>query len=198
MDTYDGFRNQYIWFHLNDTIRKTRFFLMRNNKNYCDMPKTAWSEKMNKNLLLGILAIFVISIASLGAVLAYRGNADVQGSNYDADVHEQLEAAMDAGDYDAWIQIREDNDLPMRGRMFQVITEDNFGKYVELHEANLAGDTEKADAIKAELGLGQGMQKHGTSQGKGLQKNVNSGSLQQNFIDADNDGLCDTCGNARR
>jgi len=162
---------------------------------------------MNKNILLGILAIFVISIASLGIVLAYRGNPDVQGPNYDADVHEQLEAAIEAGDYDAWVQIREDNNLPMRGRMFQVINADNFDQYVELHEANEAGDTAKADAIKAELGLGQGMQKRGNGQeqgmqntgtGKGMNKGTNSGSgLQQNFVDANNDGLCDTCGNAR-
>lgn len=161
---------------------------------------------MNKNLLLGMLAIFVISVASLGAVWAYRGNPQVQGPNYDADVHEQLEAAIEAGDYDAWVQTREDNNLPMRGRMFQVINADNFDKYVELHEANEAGDTEKADAIKAELGLGQGMQKHGNTQGKGMQntgtgqgmhKGANSGSgLGQNFVDVNNDGLCDTCNNA--
>ncbi|MGV8171454.1 MAG: hypothetical protein ACP5OA_02045 [Candidatus Woesearchaeota archaeon] len=149
---------------------------------------------MNKNILLGIVAIFIVSIASLGVVLAYRGNPEVQGPNYDAQVHEQLEAAMEAGDYNAWIQIREDNNLPMRGRIFQVITADNFDKYVELHEANLAGDTAKADAIKAELGLGQGMQKHGNMQDKGMQGKANSGTgLRQNFVDANNDGLCDTC-----
>jgi hypothetical protein len=163
------------------------------------MPKTAWSESMNKNILLGMLAIFVISVASLGAALAYRGNPDVKGPNYDAEVHEQLEAAIEAGDYDAWVQIREDNNLPMRGRMFQVINAENFDQYVELHNANVAGDTAKADAIKAELGLGQGMQKHGNMQGKGMHKGTNSGSGPgQNFIDANNDGLCDTCGNTRK
>lgn len=151
---------------------------------------------MNKNILFGILAIAVISIASLGAVLAYRGNPDVKGPNYDAQVHEQLEAAMDAGDYDAWIQVRKDNNLPMQGRMFQIITADNFDKYVELHEVNLAGDIVKANAIKAELGLGQGMQKHGNSQAKGMHKEGNSQTgLRQNFVDLNNDGLCDTCGN---
>jgi len=153
---------------------------------------------MNKNILLGMLAIFIVSIASLGAVLAYRGNPDVVGPNYDAEVHEQLETAMDAGDYDAWVQIRKDNNLPMQGRMFQVINADNFDKYVEMHKANLAGDTVKSDAIKAELGLGQGMQKHGNSQGKGMHKGTSSESgLRQNFVDVNNDGLCDTCGNAR-
>ena len=166
------------------------------------MPKTAWSETMNKNVMLGILAIFVVSIATIGAALAYRGNPDVNGPNYDAEVHEQLEAAIEAGDYNAWLQIREDNNLPTRGKMFQVINADNFGKYAELHEANTAGDTARADTIKAELGLGQGMQRHGNIQGiqgKGtMSKESNSGKgLQQNFVDADNDGVCDNCGNAR-
>jgi hypothetical protein len=151
---------------------------------------------MNKNILLGMIAIFIVSIASLGAVLAYRGNPDVKGPNYDAKVHEQLEAAMDAKDYDAWIQVRKDNNLPMQGRMFQVINAENFDKYVEMHKANLAGDTVRSDAIKVELGLGQGMQKHGNSQGKGMHKGTNlENGLGQNFVDANNDGLCDNARN---
>jgi hypothetical protein len=147
---------------------------------------------MNKNLLLGLVAIFVISIASIGAVLAYRGNTDVKGPNYDADVHEQLEEAMNAGDYNAWVQIRKDNNLPMQGKMFQVVNADNFDKYVALHKANLAGDTTKADAIKTELGLGQGMMKHGTGKMSG-----SGNGLQKNFVDTNNDGICDTCGKIR-
>jgi len=127
---------------------------------------------MNKNLLLGILAIFIVSVASLGAVLAYKGDPNVQGPNYDADVHEQLEAAIEAGDYDSWVQIRKDNNLPMTGKMFQVIKEDNFDLYKELHEANVAGDTERANEIKAELGLGQGMMKRGSGSGQGLRTNA--------------------------
>jgi hypothetical protein len=141
------------------------------------MLKEAWSESMNKNILLGMLAIFVISVASLGLVIAYRGNSQVQGPNYDVDVHEQLEAAIEAGDYNAWVQIREDNNLPMRGRMFQVINAENFDKYVELHEANTAGDTAKADAIKAELGLGQGKSRNKQSNGNGYKMHSqNSGN----------------------
>jgi hypothetical protein len=98
---------------------------------------------MKKNILLGIFAIFIVSIASLGTVLAYRANPDVVGPNYTSEVHGQLEVVMNTGDYDAWVQLRKDNNVPIQGRMFQVINIDNFDKYVEMHEANLAGDTVK-------------------------------------------------------
>ncbi|MGV8168452.1 MAG: hypothetical protein ACP5N3_00180, partial [Candidatus Nanoarchaeia archaeon] len=123
---------------------------------------------MKNKITIGIFALLVVSVlAFAGLTYAFRGDSTVQGPNYDADVHEQLESAMEAGDYDAWIQIRKENNLPMRGRMFQVINEDNFDRYVAMHEANEAGDYETAAAIRAELGLGQGMMKHGTGNSAG-------------------------------
>lgn len=147
---------------------------------------------MNNKILIGIVAIFVVSIISLGAI-AYQGNSDVKGPKYNEDVHEELEAAMDAGDYDLWLSIREENNLPTRGRIFQVITADNFSRYVALHEANEAGDEDTASSIRSELGLGQGMMKKG--QGKGhkslaaMQGKGKAGTLQ--YEDADADGMCD-------
>ncbi len=115
---------------------------------------------MKKQVLSGLFALFIISIIGLaGITYAYKGNPNVKGPNYDAEVHVRLERAIDSGDYDEWIKIRRDNNLPMKGRMFQVINKDNFYKYTELHEANIAGDVAKVDAIKAELGLGQGSMK---------------------------------------
>ena len=105
---------------------------------------------MKNKILLGVLALFVLSIFSLGTI-AYRGDPDIQGPNYNADVHEQLETALEAGDYDLWVSIREENDLPTRGRIFQVINEDNFDLFVELHEAHEAGDIDTANEIKAQL-----------------------------------------------
>jgi hypothetical protein len=135
--------------------------------------------------------VFVVSVAALiGLVSAYRGDPAVQGPNYDAEVHEQLEAAIEAGDYAAWLQIRQDNNLPNKGRMFQVINEDNFDRYAELHVANLAGDTAKADAIRAELGLGQGMMKRGTGQGTGMQAHSSAKACAQRGTGQSCDGSC--------
>ncbi|MGV8163091.1 MAG: hypothetical protein ACP5N2_07200 [Candidatus Nanoarchaeia archaeon] len=132
----------------------------------------------NKNkIVVGIFGLFIVSVlAFAGLTYAYRGDATVQGPNYDADVHEQLELALENNDYDAWLKIRQDNNLPMNGRMFQVINKDNFEKYAQMHEANEEGDYETANAIRAELGLGQGMMKRGIGQGNG--KGMGTGNSQ--------------------
>ncbi|MFH0876328.1 MAG: hypothetical protein V1859_10405 [archaeon] len=145
---------------------------------------------MNKQIIYGIGALFLISLLSLG-VMAYQGNQNTVRPNYNADVHEQLEAAIEAGDYDAWIQIRQNNNLPTKGRIFQVVNADNFDLYMQLHNAVEAGDTETANEIRAELGLGQCMMNKGSNNGKGMQgKGSNSQRIQQ-FTDANNDRVCD-------
>jgi hypothetical protein len=176
---------------------------------YNHVPTKHGGKKMNNKVLAGLGVAFVISMLALIGVSAYRGNPDVEGPNYNEEVHTQLEAAMDADDYDAWLKIRQDNNLPMNGRMFRVVNKDNFGKYVEMHDAQLSGDTETADAIRAELGLGQGMMKRGSGDSQGTGRMQGSGKMQGNsgsqrqgagsggqgtcdFVDANNDGICDS------
>jgi hypothetical protein len=123
---------------------------------------------MKNKILVGIFAFFLISIVAFATITyAYKGDANVKGPNYSEDVHAQLETAIESGDYTAWVKIRQDNNLPMTGRMFQVINADNFDRYAAMHEAMEDGDTATADSIRAELGLGQGMK--GTGKGAGMQ-----------------------------
>ncbi len=132
---------------------------------------------MKNKMLMGIFVLFLVSIVAFaGITYAYKGNANVQGPNYNEEVHEQLEAAIEAGDYDAWLQIRKDNNLPMRGKIFQVINEDNFDKYAAMHEAMESGDTETADAIRAELGLGQGMMNKGNNAVQTTRQGIKQGA----------------------
>lgn len=176
---------------------------------YNYVPTKHGGNKMNNKVIAGLGVAFVISMLALVGVSAYRGNPDVEGPNYNEEVHTQLEAAMDAGDYDAWLKIRQDNNLPTKGKIFQVINKDNFGKYVEMHEAQISGNTETVDAIRAELGLGQGMMKRsgegtqgtgrmqgsGNMQGGSGSQKQGTGSGQQgtcDFVDANNDGVCDS------
>jgi hypothetical protein len=143
---------------------------------------------MKNQMIWGLIAIFIASIVALAGIsYAYKGNPATKGPNYSTEVHEQLEAAIEAGDYDAWLKIRQDNNLPTKGRIFQVINKDNFDKYAQLHEANMAGDTQKAAEIRAELGLGEGMIKNGSGkmgQGKGN---------MQNYAGQNNEGNSGTC-----
>ncbi len=144
---------------------------------------------MNK-IIIALMALLVVGLITTGAVSAYRGNTEVQGPNFDPEVHEALEGAIESGDYDAWIQIREQNNLPIMGRMFSVITEANFELFAQMHEAHESGDIETANAIRTELGLGLGK-----GPGNGPDMHQGQGRMNgENFIDANKDGSCDSMG----
>ena len=54
------------------------------------------------------------------------------------------------------------------GRMTEVINnEEKFAKFVEIRELRLAGKTEEANALRAELGLGLGQGKDGNMKREG-------------------------------
>lgn len=156
-------------------------------------------HKVSKNTtIFSLLALLFVGIVTAGMVNAYRGDSTIEGPNFNAEVHDQLENALENRDYDLWISIREENNFPMNGRMFEVVNEDNFDLFVDMHEAMEAGDIETANTIRAELGLGQGMMKRGQGNefGQGMHgqgmKNQNKGQNNNgNFVDFDNDGNCD-------
>jgi hypothetical protein len=78
--------------------------------------------------------------------------------------HEAIEAAIESGDYTAWAAAIEAKG--MKPAFANKITEGNFAKFVEMHEA-----MEKADSIAGELGIARGpMAGLGTghSQGRGM------------------------------
>jgi len=64
---------------------------------------------------------------------------------------EEIRAAVEAGDYDAWYELVTQDDRG--GKILEYINEDNFSKLGELHEALQNEDFETAKSIKAELGL---------------------------------------------
>jgi hypothetical protein len=147
---------------------------------------------MNNKVIAAFGIVFLVGVVSLIGVLAYRGDQSVKGPNYDTAVQAQLEQAIESKDYDAWIRIRQENNLPMNGRVFQVINKENFARFAEMHEAMQSGDTAGADSIRSELGLGQGMMK-GKGANAGASKGCSAGNCQERagFVDADNDGACD-------
>jgi len=112
---------------------------------------------MNGKIIGMFVALAIVSMIALAGIAIGKNTLPLeQRPHYNAVVHEQLEDAMDAGDYAAWLRIRQENNLPMHGKMFQVVNEENFATFVRMHEANLAGDTTTADALRQELGLGAG------------------------------------------
>ena len=59
--------------------------------------------------------------------------------------------------------------MQVRGRVSQIITQDNFAKFAEIHKLVEQGKYAEADAIRQELGLGMGQgQKSGMGFGQGM------------------------------
>jgi hypothetical protein len=106
---------------------------------------------MNKtSILFGLTALVVGGvIVAPQAVQAYRGDPNVTGPNYTEERHAAMEQAFTNKDYNAWKE-----QMAGRGRVTQVVNADNFARFAEAHELAEQGNTEEANKIRAELGLG--------------------------------------------
>jgi len=128
----------------------------------------------NKKLVLGITALTLAAGAFLltEKVSAYQGDYTQKGPDCDSEKHEAMETAFENNDYQAWADLMEG-----KGRVTQVVTEDNFARFAEAHRLAEEGDYDGADAIRQELGLrtrngekvGAGY-KQGNGQGMGMGK----------------------------
>ena len=121
--------------------------------------------KTNKKML-GIFAVFAIALLGVGMVVAYQGNPDVQGPNYSEDRHIAMEEAFDNLNYDAWYELMSENQH--RGKIMDVITEENFETFIESRNAMREGNFELAKELNAELGIGQGKRLGGEGHLEGM------------------------------
>lgn len=108
---------------------------------------------MNKKLIA--LSALVIGsgllLTKIPEASAFRGDPTVMGPNYSQERHQEMTQAFENNDYEAWSEL-----MQGRGRVTQVINEGNFESFAQMHQLMLEGDTEGANQIRAELGLGQG------------------------------------------
>lgn len=104
-----------------------------------------------------ILALAAIAVVAGGLFFlpqdtkAYKGDPNVKGPNYTQERHDAMEQAFENNDYETWKNL-----MPGRGRVMQVINKDNFARFAQAHELAEQGKTAEANAIRAELGLGNG------------------------------------------
>jgi hypothetical protein len=126
---------------------------------------------MNKKYIaLGSIGLLLGGLVlSSGKALAYRGDPTVQGPYYTEERHEEMTKAFENNDFNTWKE-----QMGGRGRVSQVINEENFSRFAEAHRLALEGKTEEAAKIREELGLG-------------LQNGSGKG-MSQGF------GGCETCG----
>ena len=132
------------------------------------------------------MTLGAMGLALLGAVVvtagtyAYQGDPNKQGPNYTPERHETMLKAFENKDYAAWKAQMGD-----RGAA-RTVTEQNFARFTEMRQLMLDGKTAEAQAIRAELGLGQG-----NGQGKGMHAGQRGQNRSGNFVDANGDGRCD-------
>jgi len=108
-------------------------------------------RNMNKkNITLGISAL------ALGGMLmapklvsAYQGDPSTKGPNCTPERHEAMEQAFENNDYTAWKEL-----MNGKGRVTQVVNEENFTRFAEAHRLAEEGDLDGAKQIRQELGLG--------------------------------------------
>lgn len=130
-----------------------------------------------KILLLGVLALSVLTVFGVSKVSAYRGDYSAVGPNHTEEREADMEKVMEQKDYDGWKELMtEDGRTP--GVLNKVDSQEDFNKFAEAYELAHEGKTEEANAIRSELGLGNGQ--GGGGQGKG-----------GNFVDANGNGVCD-------
>lgn len=153
-------------------------------------------KSSNKTVVLSAALVAVILAGAYSFSSAYRGDDSEKGPNYSEERHEAMEQAFENSDYEAWKALMEENS---RGRVLDVINEDNFPTFVKIHELREEGKYEEANQLRAELGLnlrnGEGKgDRHGRFQGRGNGENrgQNQGG---NFVDTNGDGVCDKLDN---
>jgi len=103
----------------------------------------------------------LILLLTLSVMSAFA--ADTTGT---VDAHRQkIDAAVAARDYDAW---KAEHDAYAKGNGGAKVTRENFETFAKMHEAQSAGRTDEAAALRTELGMGQGKGAgKGQGQGKG-------------------------------
>lgn len=119
-------------------------------------------NKINKTSLLSGLTALAIggAIVAPRVVLGYKGDPNVKGPNYTQERHEAMTKAFENKDYNAWKNL-----MAGRGRITQVINEQNFAKFAKAHKLALEGKTNEANAIRTSLGLGL---HNGSGMGQGM------------------------------
>jgi len=116
----------------------------------------------NSKIITGTAALVaLVAVGGLAGVsFAYQGDPDVKGPEYSEERHDSMEEAFENKDYNTWREL-----MDSRGRVTDVITEENFEKFAEIHNLVQEGRLEEAKQLREELGLGQGLKRGGMEKG---------------------------------
>lgn len=134
---------------------------------------------MNKKILsLLALAVALVSTIGISNALAYQGEANTYGPNHTEEREDAMRTIMETNDYEGWVALMTENGRTP-GVLNKVDSQEKFNLFAQAYLLTQEGKIEEANAIRSELGLGNG-------QGKGSGRHMGG-----NFVDANNNGICD-------
>ena len=117
-------------------------------------------------------------MALAGTALVGAAEFKGKGLKMDGEHKAQVEEAIESGDYNTFRELMGD-----KGRLAEVITEDNFDQFIQLHELKSEGKFEEAKELAKELDLG-------IMKGR-FHKNKGEWKKDWKFEDKNGDGVCD-------
>ena len=97
---------------------------------------------------VSLAALTLIMTAGVASVSAYQGDYAKTGPNFTSERHEIIKVALNNNDYNSWKE-----QMSGKGRVVELINQDNFAKFAEAYKLSQAGDKAGADVIREELGL---------------------------------------------
>lgn len=122
---------------------------------------------MNKTFLLVGLGVGIMAVSAVSVAYAANNN------------------------YGAWRAMMGNNG----GRATSTVTEKNFDQFTQMHQLMSDGKYEEAQKIRTELGLGQGRGSRGggcaMGNGTGCGRHNGGSGNWANFVDTNNNGICD-------
>jgi len=121
---------------------------------------------MNKKVLtVAGLAVVGLAIFGLAQASAYRGDYTKVGPNHTEEREAKMQKVMEEKDYDGWKALMTEDGREL-GVLRKVENEEEFNKFAEAYQLGKAGKTAEANALRQELGLGNG-QRGGNGQRRG-------------------------------
>lgn len=123
-----------------------------------------------KKFLLSVSTLAALGTVGLGvasSAFAYQGDYTKKGPNYTEERHTAMLEAFEKNNYGAWKEL-----MQGRGRVTQVVNQDNFAQFAQAHKLAQEGNYAEANTIREKLGLRTNNgQKVGAGFGQGMQKN---------------------------
>lgn len=104
---------------------------------------------MSKKILFPVGVIALITASGVAyAAYAYQGDPGQRGPQFSVERHEAMQKAFENNDYNAWKEL-----MNRRGRVTNIVNEQNFPRFAEMHRLMLEGKYDEANKIREELGL---------------------------------------------